>query len=347
MITKRIDAEKLRAQIVLAYATLGPVFFSWLVDQEEVDEGVLIDVLKVVDGLYDIADTSLIPYINKYMRENSNVPVEPIDTGTIDPDPLEPPDPEPDPDEPDPDLAKTREVRIMNTGKKMSWNQYPYDKFVFPKLGPEYTKEPFDIVFEDGNKLHIPNPEKMYMTPDNMKYQPGGQYSNNNPDIPTMEVYARRDTHPKWVEARFRHPVDNTPTEPVEPKPDEPSLPPGVRKFRVDYGDNKNLGMHGHDGRSRTWWTDLHGRSAGEAHKWTQKYPLPKWVDDKPYRLDVKASDGQRFSIIHTGKETVMLSGNGPKYRRQTENTPGKDHPKLGMKYGTKTDWIEVVATPM
>lgn len=101
----------------------------------------------------------------------------------------------------------SNEIKIMNTGQRMSWNSYYYDKFVFPKLGPEYTSQPFDLVFSDGNKLHVPNPESKTMTPDNMKYQPGGKYSGNNPDIPTMEVYARKDTHPKWVKAVFRHDI--------------------------------------------------------------------------------------------------------------------------------------------
>ncbi len=99
------------------------------------------------------------------------------------------------------------EVKIMNTGQKMSWDSYYYDKFVFPKLGPEYTSQPFDLVYADGNRLHVPDPRSMVMTSDNMKYQPGGPYSGNNPDIPTMEVYARRDTHPEWVKAVFQHPV--------------------------------------------------------------------------------------------------------------------------------------------
>jgi hypothetical protein len=101
----------------------------------------------------------------------------------------------------------SNEVKIMNTGQKMSWDSYLYDKFVFPKLGPEYTSQPFDLVYADGNRLHVPNPEHMVMTSDNMKYQPGGRYSGNNPDIPTMEVYARRDTHPDWVKAVFQHNV--------------------------------------------------------------------------------------------------------------------------------------------
>ena len=99
------------------------------------------------------------------------------------------------------------EVKIMNTGQKMSWDSYYYDKFVFPKLGPEYTSQSFDLIYADGNTLHVPNPEKMTMTPDNMKYQPGGRYSGNNPDIPTMEVYARKDTHPAWVKAVFKHDI--------------------------------------------------------------------------------------------------------------------------------------------
>jgi hypothetical protein len=101
----------------------------------------------------------------------------------------------------------SNEVKIMNTGQKMSWDSYYYDKFVFPKRGPEYTSQSFDLVYSDGNTLHVPDPENMVMTADNMKYQPGGRYSGNNPDIPTMEVYARRDTHPDWVKAVFQHNV--------------------------------------------------------------------------------------------------------------------------------------------
>ena len=80
----------------------------------------------------------------------------------------------------------SNEVKIMNTGQKMSWDSYLYDKFVFPKLGPEYTSQPFDLVYADGNRLHVPNPEHMVMTSDNMKYQPGGRY------IPCVLYPARR-----------------------------------------------------------------------------------------------------------------------------------------------------------
>lgn len=101
----------------------------------------------------------------------------------------------------------SNEILIRNTGAKMSWNSYYYDKFVFPKCGPEYTSDSFEIVYSDGNRLYVRDPKHMVMTPDNMKYQPGGQWSGNNPDIPTMEVYARRDTHPEWVKAVFKHKV--------------------------------------------------------------------------------------------------------------------------------------------
>ena len=101
----------------------------------------------------------------------------------------------------------SNEIVIRNTGAKMSWNSYRYDKFVFPKCGPEYTNQPFYIEYSDGNRLSVSSPEHMAMTPDNMKYQPGCKWSGNNPDIPTMEVYARKDTHPAWVKAVFKHSV--------------------------------------------------------------------------------------------------------------------------------------------
>jgi len=102
----------------------------------------------------------------------------------------------------------SNEIVIRNTGAKMYWNSYPYDKFVFPRCGPEYTNQSFYIEYSDGNRLNVSSPEHMTMTPDNMKYQPGCGWSGNNPDIPTMEVYARKDTHPAWVKAVFRHSVN-------------------------------------------------------------------------------------------------------------------------------------------
>lgn len=327
---KRIKVSEFKAQFTLGYAGLQIGMDDWLGDRTSDPNGIMIDTEVITE---DVRDWGL-RYVNDYAKDHITLTDEELLTP-----------PEPDPDEPDPSLGKTRVVRIMNTGAKMSWDGEPYDKFVFPKLGPEYTQKPFTIVFSDGNRLDIPNPARMAMTPDNMKYQPGGEYSGHNPDIPTMEVYARYGTHPTWVEARFSHPVDNTPTAPSVPQPQVPT--DGSRTFTVNYGDNPYLGKHGNDNRSRTWWTDLHGREGNEKHEWTQKYPLPKWVDDRAYVLKVTASDGQSFQIRNTAKETVMLSGNGPKYRKQTENTPGKNHPKLGMVYDTKTTWIKVVAVPL
>ena len=83
----------------------------------------------------------------------------------------------------------------------MSCDSIWQDKFVFPKLGPEYA-ESFLIVWSDGNELYVPDSTRMIMDTDQddfRKYQPGGRYSGNNPDIPTMEVYAKRGTHPDSV----------------------------------------------------------------------------------------------------------------------------------------------------
>ena len=95
----------------------------------------------------------------------------------------------------------SNELTINNTGDKMSCDKVWQDKFIFSKLGPQYGKL-FLIVWSDGNELDVPDSAQMAMNPnqdDFRKYQPGGSYSNNNPDIPTMEVYAKRGTHPDSV----------------------------------------------------------------------------------------------------------------------------------------------------
>lgn len=95
----------------------------------------------------------------------------------------------------------SNKLTIMNTGDKMSCDKILQDKFIFSKLGPQYGKS-FLIVWSDGNELDVPDSVSMAMNSnqnDFRKYQPGGPYSNNNPDIPTMEVYAKRGTHPDSV----------------------------------------------------------------------------------------------------------------------------------------------------
>ncbi len=96
-------------------------------------------------------------------------------------------------------------VIIANTGEKMSCDSIWQDKFVFPKLGPEYGPRLL-IVWSDGNELAVSDSSRMAMSGDQRdfrKYQPGGSYSHNNPDIPTMEVYAKRGTHPESVAIYF------------------------------------------------------------------------------------------------------------------------------------------------
>jgi len=92
----------------------------------------------------------------------------------------------------------TRSLTIMNTGAKMSCDSIWQDKFVFSGLGPDYGPS-FLLVWSDGRELHVPSSAHMVMNTDIndfRKFQPGGVYSGNNPDIPSMEVYAARGTHP-------------------------------------------------------------------------------------------------------------------------------------------------------
>ena len=92
------------------------------------------------------------------------------------------------------------QVTVKNNGAKISIDKILRDKFVFPKLGPQYGPKLL-IVWSDGRELYVPDSKRMtmYGGGDERKYQPGGPYSGNNPDIPTMEVYAAIGTHPDSV----------------------------------------------------------------------------------------------------------------------------------------------------
>ena len=92
------------------------------------------------------------------------------------------------------------QVTVQNNGAKISIDKIWRDKFVCPKLGPQYGPKLL-IVWSEGRELYVPDSKKMtmYGGGDERKYQPGGPYSGNNPDIPTMEVYAAIGTHPDSV----------------------------------------------------------------------------------------------------------------------------------------------------
>ncbi len=92
-------------------------------------------------------------------------------------------------------------LTIADTGQIMHCDKIMQHKIVFPKLGPQYGRRLL-LVWSDGNELAVPNSAEMAMNAhprDYRKYQPGGRYSGHNRDIPTMEVYAKRGTHPSSV----------------------------------------------------------------------------------------------------------------------------------------------------
>lgn len=102
---------------------------------------------------------------------------------------------------PDEDMrGYVNKITADNNGAKISIDKILRDKFVFPKLGPQYGPKLL-VVWSDGRELHVPDSKEMtmYGGGDERKYQPGGRYSGNNPDIPSMEVYAAIGTHPKRV----------------------------------------------------------------------------------------------------------------------------------------------------
>ena len=95
----------------------------------------------------------------------------------------------------------SNKLTLQDSGAVMYCDGVLQHKIVFPKLGPQYGSSLL-LVWSDGNELYVPDSKHMAMEGnpnDFRKYQPGGSYSGNNPDIPRMEVYAKRGTHPSSV----------------------------------------------------------------------------------------------------------------------------------------------------
>jgi hypothetical protein len=102
-------------------------------------------------------------------------------------------------------LGLKHRIKVPDTGEWMQCDSINQAKIRFPKLGPEYGPVLL-LIWSDGTELHVSDSTRMAMNPDIndfRKYQPGGQYSNN-PDIPTMEVYARRGTRPSSVTLYYK-----------------------------------------------------------------------------------------------------------------------------------------------
>jgi hypothetical protein len=98
-------------------------------------------------------------------------------------------------------LGFTKSLTVNDVGLIMQCDSINQHKIVFPKLGPEYCSSML-LIWSDKNELYVGNSAKMAMNgdiSDFRKYQPGGVYSGYNPDIPSMEVYAKRGTHPSSV----------------------------------------------------------------------------------------------------------------------------------------------------
>lgn len=317
---RKIDKDALAVDLLKLRLTLTPLLYGVYNDLPEDPNGTTLVWEEFEAAGKELFDDELMPRVKMLVDGDWPVITDPI--------PIEP-----DPDVTEPEVPASSVIRIENTGQKMSWNGRPYDKFRFAMTGPEYTTKSFTIKFSDGNKLFIPNPKKMAMTGDNMKYQPGGVYSNNNPDIPTMEVYARRGTHPEWVEAHFQHPVvaGMLPPEETEPTPDpDPVLGDWTRITWADNGcRDPDPSFH------RLCWTKIHGTT----DKWWRKFALPTWMDDQSYAVDFRFSDGTKFYVADTRR--MWMSADGPKYLKQVSNEPNKRHPKISEKYGTKATYVE------
>ena len=62
-------------------------------------------------------------------------------------------------------------------------------------------------------------------------------------------------------------------------------------------------------------------------------------MDDQPYAVDFRFSDGTTFHVPDTTK--MAMDPDGPKYRQQDTNEHCKDFPKISERYGAKAEWVE------
>ena len=90
--------------------------------------------------------------------------------------------------------------------------------------------------------------------------------------------------------------------------------------------------------RDVSWWTKIHGP---EWPHWHRKFPLPKWLDDSPNRVEFQFSDGVTFYVPDSTK--MFMDMNGPKYTPELpgEPDPKRKHPKIGALLGTSPTWVQ------
>lgn len=102
----------------------------------------------------------------------------------------------------------------------------------------------------------------------------------------------------------------------------------------VNWGGNPNASGNNRD---VTWWTKIHGETWPY---WHRKFPLPRWLDDRAYRVKFEFSDGVTFNVSNS--QRMEMDANGPKYMPEQpgEPDPRKQHPKIGVLLHTKPSWV-------
>lgn len=145
--------------------------------------------------------TTTTPTIAKPAPPEKPVVIDPGKPVIIDPE-------KPKPEEPGDMFGFSDFMTLFHTGDKMSYNSVWQDKIVFKgKIGTDFGPS-LMIRWSDGNTLKVPNTSTMAWGGESggfRKYQPGGSlyYDPPRKDMPWMEVYAARGTHPKSVTIFF------------------------------------------------------------------------------------------------------------------------------------------------
>lgn len=149
------------------------------------------------------------------------------------------------------------------------------------------------------------------------------------------DIKAEREKE-KQAEQEEKQQAASSGNEPSEQQEStEPSEPAGeVIKIHWEGDPNETS-----ESRDRTWWTKIHG---GSYEHWHRKFPLPRWIDDRPRRLEFTFSDGATFSVSDSTK--MYMKPTGPKYKPEEhgERDPRKQHPKIGAERDATPTWVKL-----
>lgn len=134
----------------------------------------------------------------------------------------------------------------------------------------------------------------------------------------------------------LEEPEEKSKTEALEERDDDESAESSEEWITIQWRGNPH---ETRESRDRTWWTKIHG---SPYEHWHRKFPLPRWIDDQPRRLEFVFSDGAEFSAADSTR--MWMKPTGPKYKPEEagERDSRKRHPKIAAARDATPVWVKL-----